>query len=143
MLNCRAPCTIASDPFSAHGLVRQVHGPIEAPPQYFGGCTHIKATIRQTYCAMMQALDQGIANVTGAYRNLQIFDDTVWLLLADNGGMPSEGGFNVPLRGHKATVCAPRPLPFRVFSATAPSTGAGGDNGIKRIYNIYIIETYY
>ena len=58
----------------------------------------------------MQALDEGIANVTGAYRNLQIFDDTVWLLLADNGGMPSEGGFNVPLRGHKATVCACSPL---------------------------------
>lgn len=60
---------------------------------------------------------------------------TVWLFLADNGGMPSEGGFNVPLvrpfcllcrhlctslsawvgaacgtrkqRGHKATVFAP------------------------------------
>lgn len=48
---------------------------------------------------MMQSLDAGIAHVTAAYRQLDLFDDTVWLFLADNGGMPAEGGYNKPLRG--------------------------------------------
>jgi arylsulfatase B/arylsulfatase I/J len=81
-----------------------VHGPIEAPPGNLTGCEHIKAMTRQTYCLMMQSLDLGIANVTAGYRELNIFDSTVWLFLADNGGMPKDGGFNYPLRGHKATV---------------------------------------
>ena len=81
-----------------------VHGPIEAPPRNYSVCSHIRATTRRTYCMMMQALDEGIANITHAYEQLGRFDDTLWLFLADNGGMPGEGGFNVPLRGHKATV---------------------------------------
>ena len=44
---------------------------------------------------MMQAVDSG---------STRFSDDTLWLFLADNGGMPSDGGFNVPLRGHKATA---------------------------------------
>ena len=73
-----------------------VHGPIEAPPRDYSACSHIKAATRQTYCMMMQALDDGIANLTHAYDQLGRFDDTLWLFLADNGGMPQEGGFNVP-----------------------------------------------
>ena len=53
---------------------------------------------------MMQALDVGVGNLTSAYRRLGLFDDTVFLFLADNGGIHSAGGFNVPLRGQKATV---------------------------------------
>lgn len=81
-----------------------VHGPIEAPPQAYAGCSGIKEPTRHTYCLMMQALDAGIGNLTAAYRRLGIFDDTVFLFLADNGGMHSDGGYNVPLRGQKATV---------------------------------------
>ena len=51
-----------------------VHGPIEAPPGTFTGCEHITAETRHTYCLMMQALDQGIANVTDAYRQLNLFE---------------------------------------------------------------------
>jgi arylsulfatase B len=73
-----------------------VHGPIEAPPLNYSACAHIKAETRATYCAMMQSLDAGIETVTAAYRRHNLFDDTLWLFLADNGGMPAEGGFNVP-----------------------------------------------
>jgi arylsulfatase A-like enzyme len=51
-----------------------VHGPIEAPPGTFTGCEHVTAETRHTYCLMMQALDQGIANVTDAYRQLNLFE---------------------------------------------------------------------
>lgn len=82
-----------------------VHSPIEMPPhQYHAACGHIKEPTRCTYCAMMQSLDEGIANLTAAYKQLNIFDDTLFLFLADNGGQNTEGGFNVPLRGQKATL---------------------------------------
>lgn len=69
-----------------------VHGPIEMPPDnYTAECGHIKEQTRQTYCAMMQALDGAIDNVTTAYRNLGIFNDTVFLFLADNGGTNQDG----------------------------------------------------
>lgn len=61
-------------------------------------------TGRYTYCLMMQALDAGIANLTAAYKTAGLFDDTVFLFLGDNGGMNADGGFNIPLRGQKATV---------------------------------------
>ena len=84
-----------------------VHGPISAPPQiaaYDAACSAITSQTRHTYCKMMQALDAAIGNVTNAYKSLGLFDDTVFLFLADNGGTNQDGGFNVPLRGQKATV---------------------------------------
>jgi arylsulfatase A-like enzyme len=108
-----------------------VHGPIEAPPGNLTGCEHIQAATRRTYCLMMQSLDRGIANVTAGYRDINLFDSTVWLFLADNGGMPSEGGFNYPLRGHKATVWeggvrAQTFLHWTGFSAAVKGTVYGG-----------------
>jgi len=81
-----------------------VHGPITAPPEAYEGCSQINEKTRHTYCLMMKALDAGIGNITAAYKSLGIFNDTVFLFLADNGGMNSEGGYNIPLRGGKATV---------------------------------------
>ena len=47
---------------------------------------------------MMAALDEGIGNVTATYRELGIWQDTVTVLAADNGGIPEESGNNAPLR---------------------------------------------
>lgn len=88
-----------------HLAFQAVHGPIEMPPGPLGAdCRKITETTRQTYCAMVQTLDAGIANLTATYKQLGIFDDTVWLFLSDNGGTNQDGGFNVPLRGQKATI---------------------------------------
>ena len=108
-----------------------VHGPIEMPPEnYTAACGHITDGKRKTYCSMMQALDAGIGSLTAAYRRLGIFDDTVFLFLADNGGMHDEGGFNVPLRGQKATIwevrcasCAPMIRHRRIPLIPAPQGG--------------------
>ena len=81
-----------------------VHGPIEAPSGTNAGCEKITEATRHTYCLMMQALDAGIANLTAAYKQAALFDNTVFLFLGDNGGMNADGGFNIPLRGQKATV---------------------------------------
>jgi arylsulfatase A-like enzyme len=56
---------------------------------------------------------KGINNITSAYKQLGIFDDTLYLFLADNGGTNQDGGFNVPLRGQKGEQ--PVPNFFQVF----------------------------
>ena len=103
-----AASTTASMPSTLLYFASQaVHGPISDPPQiaaYDAACSAITSQTRRTYCKMMQALDAAIGNVTNAYKSLGLFDDTVFLFLSDNGGTNQDGGFNVPLRGQKATV---------------------------------------
>eukprot|EP00662_Eupelagonemidae_sp_cell21_P034374 gene34374-7105_t len=74
------------------------------PERYYAACAHITESNRKTYCAMMQALDEGIGNLTAAYTGVGVWDDTVLVFLSDNGGEVGSGGYNVPLRGQKATV---------------------------------------
>jgi arylsulfatase A-like enzyme len=51
----------------------------------------------------MLALDEGIANVTSTYTSLGIWDSTVLVLAADNGGHIGSSGNNAPLRGDKSS----------------------------------------
>lgn len=81
-----------------------VHSPIDAPPGLWPGCSHISDAKRRTYCSMVMALDEGVGDLTTAYKNLGLFNDTVFLFLSDNGGDNGESGFNVPLRGQKGSV---------------------------------------
>merc|ERR1712007_397564 len=48
--------------------------------------------------------DESVANVSKAYKDLGIWDDTMTIFLADNGGNPQHGATNVPLRGTKASM---------------------------------------
>ena len=81
-----------------------VHSPIDAPPGFWPGCSHITNETRRTYCTIAMALDEGIGNLTEAYKSLGLFDDTVFLFLSDNGGDNGYGGYNVPLRGQKGSL---------------------------------------
>lgn len=81
-----------------------VHDPVAAPDEYFANCAHIQEPNRKTYCAMMQAVDESISNLTQSYEKLGIWNDTMLIFLSDNGGHNEAGGFNAPLRGVKATV---------------------------------------
>jgi len=50
------------------------------------------------------ALDDTIANVTQAFRDAGIWDDTLLIFTTDNGGHPPTSGSNWPLRGGKNTL---------------------------------------
>jgi arylsulfatase B len=85
-----------------------VHGPLEVPLSYVEGhceqlIPHSNPT-RRIYCGMVRAMDESIGNITKTYSDLGIFNETLFILTGDNGGMPSTGGNNYPLRGNKATV---------------------------------------
>lgn len=85
------------------------HTPLEAPEEYFApphpGYTDFQPRI--TYNAMARALDEGMGNVTDAIRAAGLWDATLLVFSADNGGwlLPkgAAGSSNFPLRGGKVT----------------------------------------
>ncbi len=85
-----------------------VHGPMEVPMQYIDGeCSEIVPAdypTRRIYCGMVRAVDESIRNITQTYEALGILNETLIILTGDNGGIPSDGGNNYPLRGNKATT---------------------------------------
>ena len=91
-------------PFFVYGAYQSVHGPLEVPDQYLKKCSFIPYDNRKIFCGMIQALDEGIANITGLLQDKGVIDDTIIILTTDNGGQTALGSSNWPLRGNKATV---------------------------------------
>ena len=91
-------------PFFIYGAYQAVHEPLEVPDQYLEKCDFIPYADRKTFCGMMQALDEGIGNVTGTLEAEGLLNNTVIILSTDNGGQAMLGSSNWPLRGNKATV---------------------------------------
>ena len=91
-------------PFFIYGAFQSVHTPLEVPDSYLEKCSNIPYENRKTFCGMMQALDEGISNVTNLLQTKGLLEDTVIIFSTDNGGQTAEGSSNWPLRGNKATV---------------------------------------
>lgn len=80
-----------------------VHSPLEAPVRFLDPeCSDNKD--RQLYHGMVTALDEGIGNVTAALLHHGMYNNTLLIFSADNGGplvTTGMSGNNYPLRGGK------------------------------------------
>ncbi|MGJ8724069.1 MAG: sulfatase-like hydrolase/transferase [Roseibacillus sp.] len=56
---------------------------------------------RQTYAAMVYALDRGIGDIVDTLKSTGQYDNTLIIFLSDNGGRTDQGANNSPLRGAK------------------------------------------
>ncbi|KAK3108902.1 hypothetical protein FSP39_018311 [Pinctada imbricata] len=83
---------------------QSVHEPIQVPKKYEDMYEHIKNKNRRQYSGMVTAMDEAIGNITQALKDRNMFDDTLILFTADNGGWPTFAGNNYPLRGSKITI---------------------------------------
>lgn len=86
-----------------------VHTPMHATPERLARFTHIKDKERQTYAAMMVALDEVVAKVRAKLTESGQEKNTIVFFISDNGGptMPGvtvNGSDNTPLRGSKRTT---------------------------------------
>ncbi len=81
-----------------------VHTPMEAPKDRLERFAHIGDTRRRTYAAMMSAMDDALGSVLAKLRETGQDQDTLVFFVSDNGGPPSNGSRNHPLRGEKATT---------------------------------------
>ena len=80
------------------------HNVYEVPDAYRD--PSIDCSGRQTIEAMIHMMDEGVANVTSALERRGLWNSTLFIFLADNGGLLHGGtyGSNYPLRGSKTTA---------------------------------------
>ena len=91
-------------PFFIYAAYQAVHFPLQAPQKYIDQCQGIPYENRRTFCGMLRAADEGIANITMRLQEKDLLDDTIIIFTTDNGGQTSKGSSNWPLRGNKGTV---------------------------------------
>eukprot|EP00004_Rigifila_ramosa_P021187 TRINITY_DN5593_c0_g1_i1.p1 TRINITY_DN5593_c0_g1~~TRINITY_DN5593_c0_g1_i1.p1 ORF type:complete len:454 (+),score=87.97 TRINITY_DN5593_c0_g1_i1:23-1363(+) len=93
-------------PFFLYLSFTAAHDPLQAPPQHLANpsCRALSVNHRrERYCGLVVGIDEAIANVTDALRTYGLLDNTIVVLTSDNGGSPSVGGYNYPLRGGKTS----------------------------------------
>ncbi|KAK3738531.1 hypothetical protein QZH41_012039 [Actinostola sp. cb2023] len=94
----------SSVPLFLYLSLQNVHSPIQAPVPFINKYDFIEDPKRRIHAGMISAVDEAIGNVTSALRNKGLWDNTLMVFSTDNGGMPTCGGYNWPLRGCKATL---------------------------------------
>lgn len=65
---------------------------------------------RQDLAGALYLLDQEVSDIVAMLNRTSMLDNSVLLFASDNGGSPTDGGNNWPLRGAKKTmfqVCQP------------------------------------
>lgn len=80
------------------------HTPMQATPDDLEQFKHIPDKKRQTYAAMMFALDRGVGRIREYLEETNQWDNTLLVFFSDNGGATNNGSWNGPLRGVKGCL---------------------------------------
>ena len=80
------------------------HTPMQATEEDLAVYSHIKDKKRQTYAAMMHALDRGVGRVTSYLREAGELENTLIVFFSDNGGATNNASWNGPLSGRKGCL---------------------------------------
>eukprot|EP00656_Telonema_subtile_P000083 TRINITY_DN10035_c0_g1_i2.p1 TRINITY_DN10035_c0_g1~~TRINITY_DN10035_c0_g1_i2.p1 ORF type:complete len:538 (-),score=120.73 TRINITY_DN10035_c0_g1_i2:189-1802(-) len=84
-------------PFFMYFAIQNVHSPYTLPPSW--ETSEYPRMWDHTYSNMLAIMDSAIGNLTDALKTTGLWEDTLILFTADNGGI--DRGNNYPLRGHK------------------------------------------
>jgi len=94
-----------SKPFFIFWAPHSVHVPLQVPDAYLHRFSFIKDKDRQFYNSMVYFVDEAIGNVTKTLKAEGVWDNTLIIVHADNGGPiysdGHAGGNNYPLKGGK------------------------------------------
>jgi arylsulfatase A-like enzyme len=92
-------------PFFLYLPFNGVHAPLEATPKYLARFPNITDKKRQTFCAMLSAVDDAVGKVMNKLREAGLEKNTLVIFLSDNGGPTKQTtSSNGPLRGFKMTT---------------------------------------
>ena len=87
-------------PFFLYMAFQDVHGPTEAPQRFLDLYPTTIHPARRRGLAQISAVDEAIGNLTGMLRAKGMWDASLFVFSADNGG-PADHEPNFPLRGAK------------------------------------------
>ena len=88
-------------PFFMYLAYNAPHMPLEAKKEDLERFASIKDKDRQTYAAMVYAVDRGVGELVKALKETNQFDNTLIVFFSDNGGETAHGANNAPLKGRK------------------------------------------
>lgn len=77
---------------------------MQATQQYLDRYAHIEDEKRQTYAAMVSAMDDGVGSLLNQLEALNISDNTLIFFLSDNGGNENLGANNGELKKGKGSL---------------------------------------
>jgi len=83
---------------------QDVHSPLEVPDEYLDLYPNMKNKARQKFSAKVSALDDSIGKIIKSLRENGLYENSLIVFTADNGGQVLAGGNNYPLRGIKSTI---------------------------------------
>jgi arylsulfatase A-like enzyme len=94
-----------SQPFFLYLAFNAVHAPLQATDKYRERFPKVDDPKRQTFCAMLSAMDDAIGAVLTRLHDARLEEKTLIFFISDNGGpTPQTTSRNNPLRGTKATT---------------------------------------
>ena len=91
-------------PFFLYLSYNAPHSPLEAKAEDLTKFASIENKDRQTYAAMVYAVDRGVGRLVNTLKATGEFENTMIVFLSDNGGKESLGANNGPLREGKGSV---------------------------------------
>ncbi|WP_296383692.1 sulfatase-like hydrolase/transferase [Winogradskyella sp.] len=92
------------DPFFLFMSYNAPHTPLEAKKEDMEVFASIKDKNRQTYAAMVYAVDRGVQKMVDALKATGEYENTLIVFFSDNGGRPDKGANNYPLKEGKGSV---------------------------------------
>jgi arylsulfatase A-like enzyme len=92
----------AKEPWFLYLTFNAVHTPMHATDKYLARFSNVADKDRQTYCAMMSAMDDAIGSVLAKIDEAKQTENTLVFFVSDNGGPPVNASNNGVLRGNKA-----------------------------------------
>ncbi len=93
------------EPFFLYMPFNAVHTPMEVLDKYRLRFSDVKNKKRQTYLAMLSALDDGVGEILKKVRRCGLEEKTLIFFLSDNGGPTTKNtSRNDPFRGFKSQV---------------------------------------
>ncbi len=94
----------ASKPLFLYMPFNAPHTPLQALPEHLKIYEHIADTKRQTFAAMVHAVDEQVGRVVAALEKKGMRDRTLFIFSSDNGGPTGLGATNGKLRAGKGTL---------------------------------------
>jgi arylsulfatase A-like enzyme len=94
-----------AEPFFLYLAFNAVHAPLQATAEYRKRFPNLQDEKRQTFSAMLAAMDDAIGGVLAKLHDSQLDEKTLVFFISDNGGpTPQTTSRNDPLRGTKTTT---------------------------------------